>query len=275
MAAMAVWPPASVMSAEIDWDAPAPSTVLMIAGKKFPLDFGGGEFTIHGTPLVVFETSNSGLGTGLTVWDGSVVLAKFLEARYSTLQGQNVVELGCGPGLAGLTAAALGADVTLTDLDYALDGARAGVARNAAALKGRVDVAELDWYSPQVSSAAASARSADIVLAADVVWVEELIAPLARTLGWIARRPDAAGKPPPQIFIAHQTRARASDMLFSARLREEGLICHPLERSLLHPYFQDAAIEILSIERLHNVDNVDHDHDHDHNHDHDHGDKDL
>ena len=245
----AVWPADSAeVSAEMDFDAPPLSSdapLLMIAGKKFPLDFGGGEFTIHGTPIIVHETPNSGLGTGLTIWDGSVVLAKHLEANYPSLQGKRVLELGCGPGLAGLSAAALGADVTLTDLNYALDGVRAGIATNKNALKGRVDVAELDWFYPEKSSAAAAARNADIVIAADVVWVEELIAPLAKTLGYIARFREGG---PPQILIAHQTRARASDALFASLLHAEGLVVTPLKRTLLHPKFQDDAIDILSIE---------------------------
>jgi hypothetical protein len=247
-----VWPSLSSISDEIDWDAPAPTTPLLIAGKKFPIDFRGGEFTIHGSPLIVHETANSGLGTGLTVWDGSVVLAKYLEARHKSLQGQRVLELGCGPALAGLAASALGAEVTLTDLAYALDGVRAAVEANSPVLKGAVHVAELDWFEPTKSEAAAFAVTADLCIAADVVWVEELIPALARTLGWIARRGES-GKmvnqtsPPPSILVAHQTRARASDELFSACLLEEGLVARPLSRSDHHPLYEDPAIEILSI----------------------------
>jgi hypothetical protein len=248
-----LWPSLSSVSDEIDWDAPAPSTPLLIAGKKFPLDFLGGEFTIHGSPLIVHETANSGLGTGLTVWDGSVVLAKYLEARHKSLQGQRVIELGCGPALAGLAASALGAEVTLTDLAYALDGVRAAVDANAAVLKGAVHVAELDWFEgPEKSEVATFAKEVDLCIAADVVWVEELIPALARTLGWIARRGGSTKmenqtSPPPSILVAHQTRARASDELFSACLLEEGLIARPLSRSDHHPSYEDPAIEILSI----------------------------
>lgn len=57
-----------------------------------------------------------------TVWDASAVLADYLLARAGELQlsGRRVVEIGSGCGLAGLVAASLGADVTLTDLEPVL-----------------------------------------------------------------------------------------------------------------------------------------------------------
>ncbi|WP_153559208.1 class I SAM-dependent methyltransferase [Roseimaritima sediminicola] len=47
------------------------------------------------------------------VWRASAGLDRFLD-RYS-LEGQRVLEVGCGTGRAGLSAAIRGADVTLTD----------------------------------------------------------------------------------------------------------------------------------------------------------------
>jgi len=237
------WPFAHTVSPELDPDAPPPSGPLLLAGRRFPLDFAGGEFTVHGAPLRVFETPNSGLGTGLTVWDGSVVLAKFLEARFASLAGERVLELGAGPGLAGLAAAALGADATITDLPYALGGARAGAAASAGALRGRAAVEALDWRAPGASPAAAAARAATLVLAADVVWVEELARPLAQTLGWLTR--DRA--PPPRVLVAHQSRARASDEAFAAALAAEGLAARALPHALHHPRFESDAIEILEV----------------------------
>eukprot|EP01100_Stratorugosa_tubuloviscum_P015899 TRINITY_DN966_c0_g2_i1.p1 TRINITY_DN966_c0_g2~~TRINITY_DN966_c0_g2_i1.p1 ORF type:complete len:338 (-),score=158.53 TRINITY_DN966_c0_g2_i1:137-1150(-) len=59
---------------------------------------------------------------GLTVWDGSLVLAKYLEKLFGIggsqqgwLIGKQVLELGAGCGLVGIALAFLGAHVTLTD----------------------------------------------------------------------------------------------------------------------------------------------------------------
>ena len=38
-----------------------------------------GEFTVHGIPVFIKEVSNAGEGTGHTIWDGAVTLAKYLE----------------------------------------------------------------------------------------------------------------------------------------------------------------------------------------------------
>lgn len=240
------WPRVQALSAELDLDAPPPTEPLLLAGRVWNLDFKGGEFSIHGTPIIVQETSNSGAGTGLTVWDGSLVLAKHLEARHASMAGQSVLELGCGPALAGLTAAALGADVILTDLEYALDGVRSAVLANAGSLRGHVDVAELDWTNPTATSIASRALKADWVIASDVVWVEELVAPLALTLGWLASRPGAA----PKMLIAHQTRTQRSDEAFARELAAVGLKARPLPRKEHHPVFTAKNIELLRVERI-------------------------
>ena len=85
---------------------------------------------------------------GTTVWDASIVLAKWLErnARRGSelsrprLAGRRVLELGAGMGLGGLAAAALGADVELTDVAEVLPLLR----RNAEALMGRASLATSD-----------------------------------------------------------------------------------------------------------------------------------
>ena len=43
---------------------------LALPGRKFNFDWTGGEFTIHGSPLFIQQKENTGLGTGLTIWDG-------------------------------------------------------------------------------------------------------------------------------------------------------------------------------------------------------------
>ena len=226
--------------------SPAP-TPLMIEGRQFPLDFAGGEFTLHGAHIYVSETPNSGLGTGLTVWDGSVILAKYLEARYPSLAGQRVLELGSGPGLAGLAAAALGASVTLSDLAYCLPSLAAAAARNAHLVAGGAAapvVGELDWAAP-AASALPGLQAMDLVLGADVVWVDELIAPLVGTLAWLSAGP----APPPLILIAHQTRSTRGDELLHSELAAAGFEVAAAPRDAQHPGFMSERINILVIRK--------------------------
>ncbi len=222
----------------------------MIEGKLFPLDWAGGQFTIHGAPLYALEAANSGLGTGLTVWDGSIVLAKYLEARYPSLAGKRVLEVGAGPGVAGLAAAALGAQVTLTDLPYTLDNLRAAVARNAHHVKPGAAapvVGALDWLAPQ-ASALPGLQAMDLVLGADVVWVEELIPPLVSTLAWLLEGAGSAGQAP-TVLLAHQTRSTRSDELLHAQLAAAGLQATAVPPETHHPDFSHPKISILVVAR--------------------------
>lgn len=139
---------ASCLSEEIDIDAPeAGPGVLLLPGRLFNFDYEGGEFCIAGVPVIIHEEPNTGLGTGLTVWDGSVVLSKYLEHANVPLWDGDTVELGAGAGVVGLAASVLGSPhVYLTDLEYTHDNLRRSVKSNAAHLRGAVSVATLDWY---------------------------------------------------------------------------------------------------------------------------------
>lgn len=192
------------LSPEIDLDAPdAPPGVLMLPGKKFPLDYAGGELRVHDVPLLVREVPNTGAGTGLNIWDGAAVLTKYLEHSGLDLSDKRVLEVGAGTGLVGIAASVLGAGcVLLTDLEYTLNNTAANVAANEPSLRGRVHTAELDWFRPGSASAsvAALAQRPHYILGADVVWVDSLIEPLVKTLAW-------ATQPAPPVAAAPQAAA--------------------------------------------------------------------
>lgn len=220
-----------------------PSTRLALPTKLFDATSA---FTIRDVVVSVGEVGNSGKGTGLTTWDGSVVLAKHLEhARASELVGKRVLEVGAGTGLAGLSAALLGArEVVLTDLAYTmenlsrnavqtLDNARlAGVAVSA------VHTQVLDWFNPPTDIGAL-----DIVLAADVVWVEDLIAPLVRTLATLLRHSPTRAT----VLMAHQTRSAAADALLFAELTHHALETRAVPVTALHPHYASERITVWEI----------------------------
>lgn len=105
----------------------ADGEVLMLCDRRFPLDFERDGLAVGGRQVRVRETPNSGEGTAHSVWDGAVILGKYLEHCFGreALSGACVAELGAGTGLAGCCAAALGASpVVLTDLPYAIPALR-------------------------------------------------------------------------------------------------------------------------------------------------------
>lgn len=143
--------------------APPPNKLLF---ERFNThDSHSVELPLFGSTWRLAQAPNTNhLGT--TVWDASIILAKWMErnARKGSelsrprLAGKRVLELGAGMGLGGLAAAALGAEVELTDVAEVLSLLR----RNAEALMGKaslatsdapwvagagsVSVRELDWY---------------------------------------------------------------------------------------------------------------------------------
>jgi hypothetical protein len=114
------------------------------------LDAAAGEFKVRGIPVVVSETAHHGQrDTGMTVWDGSLILSKFLELQVGTtaMSKGNVLELGSGTGLCGASAGVLGApNVWLTDLEYCLPNLHETVAKNETNVEGNLHVKAIDWY---------------------------------------------------------------------------------------------------------------------------------
>jgi predicted nicotinamide N-methyase len=103
------------------------------------------------------------------LWSGARVLASYL-ARFVDCTGMRVLEIGCGLGLPGVTAAVLGAETTVVDnAPAALDVAVASAAANGVRCTPVVaDFTRLDttWRF-------------DVVLAAEIAYERERYAELA------------------------------------------------------------------------------------------------
>lgn len=145
--------------------------------------------------LILSQDPNS-YNLGTTVWDASIVLAKYFEKNShrgefsrTKVSGKKVVELGAGvSGLAGISVALMGARVVLTDItDPVLDLLRQNVANNVspASLRlnqsaslcqsvGSISVHELDWSkaSEHISKIHDIEVPVDYILAADCVYNE-------------------------------------------------------------------------------------------------------
>jgi predicted nicotinamide N-methyase len=95
------------------------------------------------------------------LWDSALALATFLAAQSLTLSGQSVLDLGCGMGLSGTAAAALGARVLFADLEApALLFARL----NSLPSAPRVRTRRLDWRSDRLG------ERFDLILGADILY---------------------------------------------------------------------------------------------------------
>jgi predicted nicotinamide N-methyase len=98
-------------------------------------------------------------------------------------------------------------DVLVTDVAAVQAALVRNIELNAAACTARMRAGVLDWLVPAPPSELGVPF--DVIVAADVVWVEELIAPLVQAL-------DLLAGPGTVLYLAHQSRAARSDeLLFS------------------------------------------------------------
>ncbi|GFP86447.1 protein-lysine methyltransferase mettl21d [Phtheirospermum japonicum] len=152
------------------------------------------ELSVHDTHLSI-QQDNGSMHVGTSVWPCSLVLAKFAERwhplrcaagdnPYSDLlnfTNKRGVELGAGCGAAAMGLYLLGLhDVLLTDIDPVMPALKHNLKRNKPALKKTLKIARLYWGNEaQVMSLK---PPFDLVIAADVVYLEETVAPLIKSM---------------------------------------------------------------------------------------------
>ncbi|KAM9820705.1 protein N-lysine methyltransferase METTL21A [Neosynchiropus ocellatus] len=119
-------------------------------------------------------------GVAAVVWDAAVVLCVYLEMGLVELRGKKAIELGAGTGLVGIVAALLGARVTITDRKQALDLLALNVKANVPThLERSAVVSELSWGEGLDSF---PAGGFELVLGADIIYLEDTFAQLLQTL---------------------------------------------------------------------------------------------
>jgi predicted nicotinamide N-methyase len=138
------------------------------------------------------------------LWPSSRALAKYLW-EVVDLQGLEVLELGCGLGLAGIAASRKGGVVTFTDYEAdALAFTRYNAYRNRCQ---RAIVRHLDWHAPTLTQTYA------LIIASDVLYERANFHPLVRLLG-------RALGPNGHFILAEPNRPIARD--FVRLLRDRG-----------------------------------------------------
>ncbi|KAM3917405.1 protein N-lysine methyltransferase METTL21A isoform 1-T3 [Leptodactylus fuscus] len=122
------------------------------------------------------------LGVAAVVWDAAVVLCMYLEAGGLNLKGTSVIELGAGTGLVGIVAALLGADVTVTDRDLAMEFLKSNVYNNLPKdLERRMSVRPLNW-----GVGLEHFSHFDVILGADIIYLEETFQDLLKTINHLS-----------------------------------------------------------------------------------------
>jgi hypothetical protein len=193
--------------------------MLAITGRYYPFQ---GSVTVADRQIWVQEIPNlPGAGTGVTGWDGALLLARYLEVCSSCVRGYRVLELGAGCGVAGIAAAALGAQsVLMTDLTAILPLLQSNIDRNRPLITTSTDsnsmeCCECDWYQQPVHS-----RIMDffphVILVADCVWLQELIEPLLTTLYSLVTvdTNGAHGGHEVHVLISYQRRGKGTHEAF-------------------------------------------------------------
>lgn len=149
------------------------------------------------------QKPNEAIGT--MIWQSALVLSSHLQMLpYGTLAGKRILELGAGLGLVGITAALLGAkEVCLTDIEEVLPILERNVERNCPANPSNAVVKKHRWGESMENLGAPF----DVVVAADVVYIEEYFEPLVWSLA-------EASTPETKILFAYKSRWQAIEVQF-------------------------------------------------------------
>jgi predicted nicotinamide N-methyase len=180
----------------------------LITGRVF--NFGPNGIHVAGKRLLINEVLNNKVnGTGLNVWDGSILLARYLESNTNLILDKSILELGCGPGIGGISAGLIGAkEVIATDLDYSIQLARENIQLNSESIYNagcsRIEAQICDWFSPPpIESFKFESTYPDTILIADCVWLEGLVDALLQTIHKYTREKTS-------IVFSYQRRGKAA-----------------------------------------------------------------
>ncbi|KAI8052814.1 putative methyltransferase-domain-containing protein [Syncephalis plumigaleata] len=219
--------------------------LLMLPGPEWPqFDFESMNESSH--EHAVF--TDHAIRTSSSVWDASLVLAKFLEknAQSLALAGKRVIELGAGQGIPNIATAILGAITTVTDAPEAVPSLERVIQLNNSLNKRDdytpISTRVLDWQEHPIWI---KEQSWDVILASDVLWLYPLIEPFVTTLKALS---DVS--PHARIFISHQTRANRVDQRFKDLLTMAQLSLNEVPSSLLDVRFWKDNIHIWEITRM-------------------------
>ena len=111
-----------------------------------------------------------------------------------------------------------------------------------------ITVRELDWNNPDsYYSHFSSTGPVDVILAADVAWLEHLVTPLANTIKALVENDGAV------VYLSHQSRSVSVDSALFGALRET-LSVEEIPRAKYHQRYISDKIKILKLVAKHSKD---------------------
>lgn len=128
----------------------------------------------HPVSLTIQQRRFEEEGFASTVWDSSIVVAKYFEKHQEEVKGRRCLDLSAGTGLVGIVLAKVSAEVVATDL-----GPNLGLLRENCSLNGEpgISVVEYEWGSQPLQGA-----PFDVISACDLMYIQEAIPQLVDTL---------------------------------------------------------------------------------------------
>lgn len=109
------------------------------------------------------------------IWPSAIALSEYILDNRNDFSDKKILEIGCGLGLVGIAATAVGGDVLFTDYDdYALEYTQINYKRN---FKRDAAVKMMDWREAHAEG------SYDIILGADILYEKRWLAPVLNVIG--------------------------------------------------------------------------------------------
>ncbi|XP_061394853.1 methyltransferase-like protein 22 [Musca vetustissima] len=148
---------------------------------------------------------------GLQVWRGALLLADYIFHRRDEFKDKTIMELGAGVGLTSLAAALYVKKVVCTDVDIGgiLDLIRNNVKLNSKLCDtSKIDVMEYDFMKPESEYSRQLLKAideSDIVVAADVIYDDDLTNAFIKVIDAIFQREQISGRKK-EIFVALEKR---------------------------------------------------------------------
>ncbi len=227
------------------------------------MNAGGGDETVfsievNGTKLELgMDPQNTDIGHGAVVWEASVIFSKYLERgsdkslSLSKLKGKKVLELGCGPGLGGLSLMLFGCEVVFTDLPAVMDVvATANIERVYRSLMSqgsngleltKPHTFALDWTDrtglSTIKSVTNNDEGFDVVLLCDCVFSELLVPDLVRNIT------EACGSKS-IVYCVHEIRDESANAAFLRELSKAFTI-KTIPKSKQHPEYTHPLVQLV------------------------------